>query len=167
DLAGDRVGDDGLEAVAHLDPELPVLHEQNQEQPVVEALLAEPPLLEELVGDVLEALALERRENRDRHLGARASLTLGELRLEALPVGGRQKPGVVVHAGARRRGQDEGGGEDEREQRPRTSLWGPSPRPAPPRRTPSAGSRRSPPRASRGRGGRACCSRGPPRCTCG
>ena len=27
DLAGDRVGDDGLEAVAHLDPELPVLHE--------------------------------------------------------------------------------------------------------------------------------------------
>src|SRR5207247_3762555 len=91
---------DRLETVADLEAQLPVLGEDHEEHAVVEPLLAEPPLLEEPVGDVLEALALERAEDRDRHLGTRGALVSGELRLEPRALGSREQPRVIVHAGA-------------------------------------------------------------------
>src|SRR5438128_2236705 len=162
DLAGGCVGHDRLEPVADLEAQLPVLDEDHEEHAVVEPLLAESPLVEEPVRDVLQALALERAEDRDRHLRARGTLVLGELRLQPPALAGREEPGVVVHAGAGCLRQDEGDGEERREQA-RTSPWARSPRRARPRRTPSAGSPPSTRRWSRGRGAGACCSRAPPR----
>src|SRR2546426_333995 len=162
DLAGGGVGHDRLEPVADLEAKLPVLDEDDEEHAVVEPLLAESPLVEEPVGDVLQALALERAEDRDRHLRARGALVLGELRLQPPALVGREEPGVVVHAGAGCLRQDEGNGEERREQA-RTSPWARSPRQGWPRRKPSAGSRPSTRRWSRGRGAGACCSRAPPR----
>src|SRR5436309_12679301 len=82
DLAGRCVGHDRLEPVTDLEAQLPILDEDHEEDAVVEPRLAEPPLLEEPVGDILDALALERAEDRDRHLGTRGALVVGELRLE-------------------------------------------------------------------------------------
>jgi len=73
-----------------------------------------------LVRDVLQALALERSKHRDRHLRPRSSLALGQERFEPLALGRCQEPGVVVHAAGRRGRQNEGNGEDSREEQART-----------------------------------------------
>src|SRR3989449_9137778 len=140
DRAGGGIGHERLETVADLEAQLPVLSENHEEHAVVEPLLAEPPLLEEPVGDVLEALALERAEDRDRHLGTRGALVLGELRLEPSALPGRQDPRVVVHASAGSGGQDEGDGDECRKEQARTSPWARWLRPPWPRRRPWAGS---------------------------
>src|SRR5207249_12307999 len=101
------------------------------------------------VRDVLEALALERAEERDRHLRAGGRFALGQERLEPLALGRLQEPRVVVHAAGRSGRQDEGNGKGNREEQARTSLWGRCLRRPPLRRTPWAGSPRSRPRASR------------------
>src|SRR2546422_464654 len=163
DLAGGGIGHDRLETVADLEAQLPVLSEDHEEHAVVEPLLAEPPLLEEPVGDVLEALALERAEDRDRHLGTRGALVSGELRLEPRALGSREQPRVIVHAGAGSGWEREGDGEECRQQQARTSPWARSPRPPWPRRRPWPGSLRGTRRRSRGTGAGACCSRAPPR----
>src|SRR2546428_5538 len=163
DLAGGGIGHDRLETVADLEAQLPVLSEDHEEHAIVEPLLAEPPLLEEPVGDVLEALALERAEDRDRHLGTRGALVSGELRLEPRALGSREQPRVIVHAGAGSGWEREGDGEECRQQQARTSPWARSPRPPWPRRRPWPGSLRGTRRRSRGTGAGACCSRAPPR----
>ena len=110
----------GLEPVANLESQLSVLDEHDEEDAVVEAFLAEAPLLEERARDVLQILTLERSEHRDRHLRARGSLALGQERFEPRALGRRQEPGVVVHPAGRYLRQNEGDGEDSREEQART-----------------------------------------------
>src|SRR5262245_2886792 len=162
DLRGLGVGQRALEPVADLDPQLSVLDEDDEEDAVVELLLAQAPLLEEAVRDVLEVLAVERFEAGDRHLGAGGALALGQEGLDALALGRGKEPGVVVQPCRRRRRQDEGDGESYREKQTRTSPWARSPRRAPPRRTPWTGSPRIAPRPSPGTAAAAYCSRAPP-----
>src|SRR5947209_5397018 len=149
-VADDRgrhdVGDHRLEAVADLDPQLALLQEDDEHDAVVDALAADLPLFGEADGDVFQALALERGEDRDDHLRAGGALAVGQLALEPLAVGGGQDAGLVVDARGGRRGKGEGEGEDDAEEQPRTSLWAPSRRRAPPRRTAWAGNRASRPR---------------------
>jgi hypothetical protein len=143
DLRGLGVGQHSFEPVPHLEPQLSILHEHDEEHAVVELLLTEAPLLEEPVRDVLEALAVERREHRDRHLRSGGSLAVGQEGLDPIALGRGQQTGIVVQPGGRRWRQNEGDGEDNREKQTRTSPWGRSPRRAPPRRMPWVDSPRS------------------------
>src|SRR5207249_10715209 len=120
DLIGLRVRQHGLETVTNLDPELAVLDEHDQQHAVVEPLVTETPLLEEPVRDVLDALALERAEERDRHLCAGGRFALGQERPEPLALGRLQEPRVVVHAAGRSGRQDERDRKDNREEQARS-----------------------------------------------
>src|SRR5881296_1243962 len=163
DLAGGCVGHDRLEPVTDLEAQLPILDEDHEEHAVVEPLLAESPLVEAPVGDILDALALERAEDRDRHLRARGALVLGELRLQPPTLADRQDPRIVVDASAGSGGQDEGDGDECRKEQARTSPWARWLRPPWPRRRPWAGSLPWTRPQSRGTGAGVCCSRAPPR----
>jgi hypothetical protein len=119
DRRGDGVGQGRLQPVAHLEPHLPVVQEDQEDHAVVEPLLADPPRLGETDGEVLEVLAFERPEDRHDDLVRAALLPAGELLLEAVAVGGRQRAGVVVHPPRRRRGDRQGArgeGGDEQQQ---------------------------------------------------
>src|SRR5207253_1295464 len=70
DLTRDDVGNGPFEPVADLEPELPVLREDDQDDAVAQLLLPDAPFLRELDRHVLEAFALERGKDRDRHLRA-------------------------------------------------------------------------------------------------
>src|SRR5262249_34917257 len=122
-------------------------------------LRAEAPLLEEPVRDVLEALAVERFEHRDRHLRPGGTLALRQERLEPVALGRRQEPGVIVQTAGRRGRQDERAGEADRGGQPRISPWARWPHGPPPGRTVVVESRRSRRPASPGRGGGECCNR--------
>jgi hypothetical protein len=97
--AGDSVGEAAFEAVADLDPELPVLDDDDEDHTVVEALPADPPLLGQADADVLEVLALERAEDRHRDLVADPAVLGRGALFEAGALGGRQDPRVVVDTG--------------------------------------------------------------------
>src|SRR5204862_878188 len=75
DRRGDGVGDHRLETVADLDPQLPLLQKDDEEDAVAEALAADLPPLFEPDGDVLDAVALERGKDRHEHLDAAPALT--------------------------------------------------------------------------------------------
>jgi hypothetical protein len=137
-LAGHGVGDHRLQPVADLQADLPVPQEDQQDDAVVEAFLPDPPALGEPDRVVLQALAFERAEQRDRHLGSGGPLPLGQERLQTRPLGGGEQAGVVVDAGGRRRRDGERGGEDDGEEQARTSPGAAWPRPAWPRRRPWA-----------------------------
>ena len=116
DLRGHHVGDRRLEPVADLDAHLALVTEHQEDQPVVEALLSDPPALGQADRIILEALALQRRKERDDHLHAGRLLALGQRRLETRALGGLQQARVVVDASGRGSRQDEGDGEDCREE---------------------------------------------------
>ena len=66
----ERVGDGRLESVADLDPELSLLHEHEENQPVVVFFVADLPLLGAADGEVFERFRVERRKNVDDKLCA-------------------------------------------------------------------------------------------------
>src|SRR6185503_18143582 len=92
----DGVGESALQPIADLDPHLPVVEEDQEDDAVVEALLADAPCLGEPDRIVLEALPLEGAEDRDHHLVAAALLTLGEACLQAIAIGRRQRAREIV-----------------------------------------------------------------------
>ena len=66
DVAGERVGQDGLKPIADLDPHLVLLRRDDQKDAVVLALLTDAPVTPELVaivGDLLPLQALERHDH--------------------------------------------------------------------------------------------------------
>src|SRR6266700_1440199 len=156
DLARDRIGELGLEAIADLEPHLPVFGKDQEDHAIVEPLLADTPGLGQTDGVVLETLALERAEDGDDDLIARSLLTGANLVLEPRAVLRRQHAGVVVDPTAggfrnRERGlRDDRRAEQKREdEKPaqahgaatrrdaRTSPSAPARCLAPPRRKPS------------------------------
>jgi hypothetical protein len=62
--------------------------------------------------DILDALALERREDGDRDLGARGALALGDSALELSALGRLEQARVVVDPGGRRGRKDEDDGDE-------------------------------------------------------
>src|SRR6185503_5382404 len=83
---------------------------------VVELRLPELPSLEQPVREVLEALAVERREDRDDDLVRRLALERGELALDRRLPTGVEQAGVVVDARGRgRRHIDRADGPAERD----------------------------------------------------
>jgi hypothetical protein len=103
DAAGDRVREGGLVAVAHLDPRPPVVHEHDEQDAVVEPLLAEPPGLEEARRVVLEVLAVEGAEDGHRDLVRALPLALQELLLEPRALGRGEQARVVADPAGRSR----------------------------------------------------------------
>src|SRR5262249_5530180 len=95
-LARQRIGELGLEAVADLETHLPVVHEDEEDDAVVEPLLPDAPRLSETDGIVLEILPLQRSEDRDDDLVATLALARSELVLQPVAVGGREHSRVVV-----------------------------------------------------------------------
>ncbi len=132
---GDRVGEPALEPVADLDAHLPVVEEDEEDDAVVEALLADPPRLGQPDRVALEALALERAEDGDHHLVAAGGLPGRELLLEAVPVGGGQRARVVVDApvGRRRNGKRRRARRGQQHQEQRGERHAAEHRPAPAR----------------------------------
>src|SRR5206468_1672628 len=88
--------------------QLPLFQEDQHDRAVVEALLADAPLLGETDREVLEALLLERRKDRDDDLRARRALAFREGPLEAGAVVRAQRVRVVVDARRGGRRNDEG-----------------------------------------------------------
>src|SRR6266545_436157 len=120
-LARQRVREPGLEAVADLEAHLPVVEEDQEDDAVVEAFLADPPRLRQPNRVVLEAFALERAEDGHDDLVARALLARPEHVLETGALAGGQRARVVSDAvvGSGRDGQRRDGdrrrGEQERQ----------------------------------------------------
>src|SRR6266436_5777012 len=96
DLARERIGQLGLEAVPNLEAHLPVVDEDQEDDPVVETLLTHPPGLSQADRVVFQALALQRAEDGDDDLVAALPLAHAEPVLEAGAVIGREHSGVVV-----------------------------------------------------------------------
>jgi hypothetical protein len=113
DLARDGVRNGSLQAVAHFEPDSPILHEDQDDDPVVEALLPHPPALGQPDGKILEILAIERRKDREGQLRARRPLPLGDPNVETLAVGGTENSGIVVDAGGGDGRDDEGEGDED------------------------------------------------------
>src|SRR5262249_5777096 len=111
DAGRHRVGDGGLEAIADFQADSALGEEDDQDDAVVEALLADAPALGQLDRDVVDALALGGAEDGHRHLGPGRRFALGQEPLEAAAlVGGERVRGVVDARRGRGRGQ-EGEGE--------------------------------------------------------
>src|SRR5262249_26676178 len=152
DLARQRVGELGLETVADLEAHLPVVHEDEKDDPVVEALLPDAPGLGETDGVVFEILALERSEDGDHDLVAALALARAELALQPVAIRGREHARVVVdpvigtggNGQGRRGGAREGGKEEQPGAQAAGPPHAPSPRPSNPPRTSPWARRRCP-----------------------
>ncbi len=103
DDVGQRVGQDGLEAIADLDPQLAVVGRDDEDRAGVLALLADAPRAAELIAIVLDRHVAERRDRRDDDLVAAGLLERGELVGQRRDRLGRQDVrGVDDIAGERR-----------------------------------------------------------------
>ncbi len=76
---GKRVGDRPLESVTDFDPELPILDENEEDQAVVEFLVADLPAFGAPDRKIFEHFAAERREDVDDELRARSLFESREL----------------------------------------------------------------------------------------
>src|SRR5215468_8258812 len=104
DLARQRVRQPRLEAIAHLEPHLPVVDEDEEDDAVVEALLPDAPGLGEPDRVVLEALSFERAEDRDHDLIAALALPRTKQVFQARALRRAERVRVVVDAVVWRRG---------------------------------------------------------------
>ena len=156
-LARQGVGQLGLEAVPDLEAHLPVIHEDEKDDAVVEALLADAPGLGEADRVVFEVLAVEGAEDGHHDLVAALALPGSELLFEPLALSGREHAREVVDAvigrrrdgQRRRRGADEDGEEEKNEPPDHSGAYG-RPRGLPGlSRTSLSGRSRSPARTRR------------------
>ena len=83
-----RVGQLRLEAAADLDAHLAVVGRDDQQNAVVLAGLADLPVAAELIAEVLDRLALQRRQRDDHDLIGRLGLERREVRFDGLAVFG-------------------------------------------------------------------------------
>src|SRR5262245_34544945 len=139
DLARQRIRQPGLEPIAHLEPHLPVIDEDEEDDAVVQALLPDTPGLGEPDRVVLEALPFERAEDRDHDLIAALALPRAEEVFQARALRRVERVRVVVDAVVRgrrnrQRRERDAGQSDENEHGEQPSALAHATSPGAPRR---------------------------------
>src|SRR3990170_7308406 len=81
DDLGQRIGEGALEPAADLAPHFALIRRDDKDDAIVESLGADAPVTPELIAEILDGVALQRRQGDDHEL-------IGALILECLEVGG-------------------------------------------------------------------------------
>ena len=100
-LTAQRIREQRLEPVADLDPHPSLGGCNEQQDPVIQVLPADAPLVEQLVRVSIDGLAAERRNRDHRDLRGRLPLDGSREVLERCPLFGREQIGKVMDAGRR------------------------------------------------------------------
>jgi hypothetical protein len=103
DAGRTQIGQCPLEAVTDLDPELPLLERDQQEDAVVRAFAAELPGGRDAMGVLLKRLSLERRKNQYCHLITGFLFVCFQLSAELLGVLNGNDSGTIHDAPGQRR----------------------------------------------------------------
>lgn len=103
DAASDRVREDAFEAVSDFNPELAIISYNEQDDAVVEALLADLPALGYPDAEAFEAFSLKAGDREHSDLMAGLLLEAGQTLFENLDALRRHDPRVIVDAAAQRR----------------------------------------------------------------
>ena len=97
-FAAQRVGQQRIQSIAHLDALSPLVGRDQKQHAVVRFALPDAPQPKQFVGVCVDRLPLKRRHGHDDQLRGRFSFDVVGQGLQRLAVGRREQPGQIVHS---------------------------------------------------------------------